>query len=615
MTRAVWVERLGLFDLLRLLPESLLPGTSVYYDARRSGGTTQRVLGLLRSWGLAASLKPADLTLAAHEPDGSALNYRFEDTLEHVAGSYLKGADPSLAGRDLQVAKCWLSSHLFFRVTFITMAERAAEAAGAAENVLHLAGHPANAALFAHYRRPGFRLRQSVPLRGFLKAFLTPVAVALMSLVPRRTKASFAPGRPSVWVEYYPADLDGFISRAFWRPHLDASGRELVFLIDRPDTPDAEAEGAEIRKRGFQWVELRRAWQGARLTASEAARALARAVRAPAPRLLSWFRLERELETELWTRVYRRWNVRVLIQHQEFSWKQAAQADALERAGGALVGVHWSYFPYLTEAGHLSPHHAYFVWGDAGREWLEGKGHSVRRVLPCGVWIGDNRGGEDPAAGLRAGTRFRIGVFDSSYDYNIYLSASQLASFLGTVLGLLEEHPDWGAVLKPKTFARYSDLPGGPALVARVTALRSSGRLVIGDRTLSPVGVARSVDLCVCYGFNSAGILAGTMGGRAVHWDCSGWTRHPFYRDPSQRFLFRDLSALRDAVVAAAAGDASVGDFSRYRRWMNAFEDERAPERVAGWLDDFLRRVEGGTPALAAVDGASDAYEKRHRIR
>ena len=186
-----------------------------------------------------------------------------------------------------------------------------------------------------------------------------------------------------------------------------------------------------------------------------------------------------------------------------------------------------------------------------------------------------------------------------------------MALFLDRVLALLESHGTWGAVFKPKSTQSWSLLPGGPRLLARVAALEAEGRVLVAQRETSPVTAAEACDLTVCYSVNSAGIVIGAHGGRAVHWDCSGWLDHPFYADRDQKFFYPSLEEMLAAVEAAAAGDRSVGDFSRWRGKIDAFGDGRAAERVGGFVASYLDRTSSGTPALRALDEAAAEYRAR----
>ena len=110
-------------------------------------------------------------------------------------------------------------------------------------------------------------------------------------------------------------------------------------------------------------------------------------------------------------------------------------------------------------------------------------------------------------------------------------------------------------------------LPSGEEIVCRIKSLEKQGRLRVLDwTTYSPVDAAEAADLSVCFGLNSAGIIAGLLGLRAIHWDCTGWLNYPVYRDKDQKVFFATLPETRQAVMLAAAGDKTIGAFNKWRQ-------------------------------------------------
>lgn len=485
-----------------------------------------------------------------------------------------------------------------------------------AENhIVFLDGHPANDVLFRYYSEKDFSLRQSPPWFNALRIALSPLFLGLRSFFHGRPKTSIHAPRTAIWAEYYPADLNSFISRIFWANWANLPNTDIVFYFDRPDTITNREETDPIEAKGYHWIEMRRPSHGARLTISELLHFTISLLNADKPKLLSWFLVEFEINSVLWKRVFSQWSVKLLIQHQEHSWKQAAQAQGIEAAGGIMMGTHWSYFPYDTEPAHLTAQHVYFVWGEEFSEWLDKKGNCISRILPCGTWITSTHSAEMLTTEFGPEVRFLIGIFDSGYDYNIYITAEQLALFLDTILSLLERHSSWAAILKPKTIADYSQLPQGANILTRIDMLAKEGRLTIADRSVSPVSIGKAVNLCVCFSINSAGILVGATGGKAVHWDCSGWTENRLQNDRRQAVFYRDIASFESAIIAAAEGNSRIGDFSNWRIRINQFDDELGPRRVAEWVEDYIDGISKGLSGLTAMNAASDAYEKRHQIK
>lgn len=616
----VWVEKTGLLDLVLLLPGCLIGGGEIRYDEHRISPPAKAALDFLKRAGLARRIIPAKLSLNQKDDHGRALNYLREAALDKISNDFCAkylSQEPRWFQR---AAQSCLSNYLMFRVTFIIMIEAESKHWPMTKHVLYLARHPANALLWSSGCFPGFKFRQSLSPREALKNIFGPLVLFSRALagcfLGRKVRTDIVETRPSVWVEYYPDDLDGYVSRAFWRDHVDAKTFDRVFYLDRSDTPCDAETAARIASRGFHWVDCQDIFRLSRLGFKDAASLVLQLFKFNFRRPLwfHFFRFKLELLTEVWTDIFKTFKVKLLIQHQEFSWMQMAQVRALDAAGGSMIGFHWSDFPFLTEPIHITPQHVFFVWGQANYRWLEGKGHDCRYILPCGAWIMPD---EKVSAGLRAQLEkfeFKLALFDTSHAYNICYSSESVSQFLLAALDLLEKNPKWGAILKPKSGCDYSALPQGALINSKIAALAKEGRLFIMERLVSPVSVAQAADLSLCCGFGSVGVLSGAFGNRAVQWDPAGWTEHPLAKVKDQKVMFFSLDDLRSAALAASRGDRTIGDFSRWRLLSNHFDDRQAPRRVGEWINDYMARIREGSPASDALRLTTDAYVERNKI-
>lgn len=613
----IWVERLSLADLARLLPESLLTGAEIRYDEHRASGSAGALARLIERIGL-RRIRPAGFGVHERKPGAESPRYRRMDILgrcfEGPRGKLLSGEPARL----VRAVESYAALYLGQRAIFMILAEDAAARAGARRNVLYFHRHPVNALLVGAVETP-FEVRQSLSLRGHLRCALAPVLMLIRSLwkplLPRRGLTSLRRPGPSVWVEYHEMEADGHLSSVFWKDEAALSGHDIVYYLDRRDIPAASPEAvSHITHAGFEWIDCRDPARWARLAWRDYRELFGRMLRREpgVPAWLKFFKIELDALTRLWAAVFRRFKVRLLIQHQEFAWETEAQARAVEDAGGIMAGFHWSYFHYDGLHSHLHPHHLFFVWGKAHFDWMTLKGHDCAHVLPCGVWLRPSGDPKQAAARLSPEVRFKLAVFDSTFGYEFFLSERGLSDFFRTVLDLLEAHPDWGAILKPKDEREMLALPEGESIVVRMEALKSAGRLVTLPRLASPLNAAMAADLAVCFNINSAGILAGARGKPCVHYDFMGWFRNPIYQESSQKVFFPTLFELRKAVEKAAGGDRTIGDFSPWRSRVDHFPDEKAGPRVGELFTAYFDGLRRGDSARKALDSAAAGYRKKH---
>ncbi len=191
-----------------------------------------------------------------------------------------------------------------------------------------------------------------------------------------------------------------------------------------------------------------------------------------------------------------------------------------------------------------------------------------------------------------------------------------LADFLLCILDLLERHPRWGAVLKFKTTraAAYEQrLPGGEQIVGRMRKLQEQGRLVELDLSVSTITASENSHLGVCYALNTSGIVSGLFGMPAVHWDCVGQD-HPLYRDAQQKIVFKALPDMALAIEAAAAGDRTVGDLSKWRDDYNYFLDFEGDKRIAGFIQNYMEESVANEDPERTLANAVRRYQEQHGL-
>lgn len=617
----IWVEKLGLAGLLRLFLCGLKANTYIYYDEHKVTPLAARALSFMRKCGVKARLYPAPLSLARKDAQGYAINYQMEDNLSCCLEAFIQkhaSFEPEWFKRMLG---SYISSFIFSRVTFITMVEHAPEfSASGRKNIFYLAKSPFGPIVKDFYRHKGYSIKEPVLSLMFLKYYLRPIYLLLKIAVLRfglkKPRHNLKHIRPSVWIEYGHEQIIDF---SFWHPMLDKEKFDLVYYLDRSDDPAVDIASSVIEKRGFKWADLHFSAlvRLANLRFADI-RGLWNILFAGSfgkPAWSSALKFEYRMWFLLFRDVFSKFKVKVLIQHQEFSWIQQAQADAVEANGGIMLGFHWSNFPYAREPFHLTPEHAYFVWGKVKLEWVRKKGNTCRYILPSGLWALPNGRPDQALEQFMPEHKFVLAIFDSTATYDIYQSPDDLSNFYALVLGLIEENRDWIGLIKSKNLGlnRFLSLPRGEAIVSQIKALSDQGKIIFLKRTTLPAEASAKADLSVCFGMNSAGIMAGMCGCRAVHWDCSGWRRYPFYSEMKQKILFENLDGLKDAIIKVSAGDKEIGDFSKWRREFNCFEDFSAKERVGDFIQSFMTKATNGC-AQTALDAAAEEYLIKNNV-
>jgi len=245
---------------------------------------------------------------------------------------------------------------------------------------------------------------------------------------------------------------------------------------------------------------------------------------------------------------------------------------------------------------HLTPQHVFFTWGKAHYEFLQKKGNTCEYILPCGIWIGEDYSiSNSLLKKLSKNVKFIMGILDSGFNYNIWQTAETFFQFYIAVIELLEENPQFAAIVKSihsNLIDVLTNINGGDNIVSKIKYFINKKRVIILDPKLfSPVTSAMHADLSLCYGINSAGIISGLYDCNVIHWDCAGLLKFPIYKDKNQKIIFSSTNEIKNAVRESAKGDKSIGDFSKWRRKLNYFDDFRGNERMVQFIDYFMKEI------------------------
>jgi hypothetical protein len=620
--KVVWVEKMTAVSLIILITRQLFFDVEIRYDVLQCSRLSKKMLSALNKFYPNSRVIPTKLKLGKN-PKGCTLRYDVNRSLAICLENFCKKYIPDEAVWFKQMIKSYLASVLHNRIVFIAIVESEAGFLPDTNHELFLDRLPVNTLITSFYRERGFKIRQSLNLLWYVRMIVLPFRYLILTLISQifgqKAKSNFSKIKPAIWGEYHREEIAGFLSLFFWHKSIRATELDLVYYLDRADTPLSEELEALFSAEGFHWIDCHRIWRLSRLTFDDVRDFLFQATKInfKHPFWLHFFRLEFSILYKLFLSVYSRFKVKILIQHQEASWKQAVQAKAIESSGGIMVGFHWSNYLWTNIVSHLNHQHVFFVWGDMYYEHLQKKGNTCQYILPSGMWITKSNKKPEWLKDFSEEISYKLAIFDSSVGYRIQNSPDSLSQFYFMIIELLENHPYWGGIVKSKyrgNLAGLGFLPDGEKIAARLKKLHEKKRLVVLDVMTSPVTAAASADLAVCYGLNSAGIIAGIYGVRTIHWDCAGWLKYPIYRDHNQKIVYPSLDEFQRSIIDASQGDHSIGDFSRWRQKCNYFDDAKAPERVADFIQDFMQEVIRTDDARHSLDLAVQNYIEKNNV-
>jgi hypothetical protein len=622
-----WLESLTVGGILFLLWRNGIADYEVCFNEHKTTPLALRFAAIIAKI-LPIRFNPAALCRNDRDDNGLSLQYSRADNLCAVADRFCESRLSGAPAWLREMTKCFISSQLTDRVSFVTLVLQRIRGMEAAEQAIYLPGHYLNF-LLEDFFKPQISVKSIPSISALLRLVATPFALifrtGMKQFFHTGVKGNIRenPKIPAVWIELTPKSGVWDQLKEFIATHSGGRTYDIVYYMDRTDTHPLPETTRELENQGFGWIDTPQMLH-ARLATSDYLRLMANYIVAlrQRPFWFSLYLLHFDIRRALYQSLYKRFNVRLLLQHQETSWIQEAQKQAIEAAGGIMIGLHWSNYPNTQFPSHLTPQHVMLVWGCAHREYLQNKGTGPY-ILPCGLWLASSGAKPGDINPPRRGN-FTLAIFDDSFGYMIGLRAENLSRFYLEILGILEDHPPFSGILKSKSYnvSDLRQLPAGEEIVKLIRSLEQQGRLRVLDyTTYSPVDAAEAADLSVCFGLNSAGIIAGLLGLRAIHWDVIGWLKYPIYRDKDQKVLFATLPEIRQAVIQAAASDKTIGAFNKWRKWINYFDDCAGRERILRFIDIYMQETGGGITGLDSAvkqylsehGGAVDFYEPKQR--
>lgn len=616
--RVLWLERLRALDVLTAVLLQPFYSRVIYYGERGESALARQILAFIRRCKISINISAMSLSLEKDRPDGQTVAYKLDEDTRLYGERFFKEHFSDRSVRMKNAIKCYMSMWLRDMAVFAVIAESKAMPMRDRHHVIRFQRHPMNKTLCRLYRERGFTVKES---RGFLNYIMRVARILKLTaivikgrVISNRPRSNIVRIRPSIWVEHVHKPIADL---SFWKERVDNASFDIVYYLDRADTPVVAEITDAIEKGGALWIDAHLEAVASNINIPSLIALIKDLFRPDGrPFWLVIFDFEYNYWRSAYTACFKKFKVKVLIQHQDTSWIQEVQREAIESAGGIMVGFHWSNYPSRMTPAHLFPFHVFFVWGTMIKDFVPKEDNDCRYLLPSGMWISKNAVDLTEVIKHLKMLEFTFAIFDSGAAYNVRQTPYTLSRFYTLLLDLLEKNTSWGAVVKSRNgdIDNLLTLPGGGGIVRRFRSLMKLNKVFFLDSTLSPATAAAVTNVSVCYGFNSAGIVAGVYGHKAMHWDCSGWTLHPIYDDQRQKILFKTLDDLENAIIMASRGDTSIGDFSKWERKFNYFNDHDGPGRVGEFIEDFMLTVIRTNDATGSLDDAVKKYNERNNI-
>lgn len=616
----VWVEKLTVFEMIFRKIQSFFLKITVYYDENNVSAGAKNMIEKPGWHSFFMNFYPAHLAFGLIDQEGLAVNYRCNRNLTECLEEFVGQDISAEEGRVKNTLNQYIAGHLLGRFIFITMLEERPEFRDkdrGTYNVIHLAKRPLNKFIRRQYAKYGYVFSEPFIcvewLRYLFQPFSNMARIFLSSKIFYNAECATAVrSKSAVFIEFSPgASLDF----AFWKNGIDPGRFDIVYYLDRKDDPALSQVEHIMRERGSKCVDLhfRNFVKIANLSGKQI-----KDLFLALPWVLKWeniYKFEYKMWFLLYQAVFLKFKAKIIMQYQEFSWIQEPQARAIESAGGIMVGFHWSNYPILGQP-ILFPMHVLFVWGKRMHDYFQKSGNTCKYILPSGFWITDDANHYPAAKDFYNKSKFVLAIMDNNVSYISNYDITTLTTFYTGVLQLFENNPDWTGIIKSRIFDTQYVHPiyEGAEFWPRLKRLIDDKRIIVLPRTASPSVASVNAHLTLCYGISSPGIIAGIYGCSAIHWDASGYLLYPMYKDKDQKVVYSDFNEFIDAVIKFSRGDSSIGDFSRYRKYFNCFDDLNAQVRVGKFINSFLEKSSHITDAQEVLSTIAQEYMADNKL-
>jgi len=260
MRRTLWLESLTVGGILFLILRNGIARYEVFFDEHKATPRAVR-FAAIAAMILPVRFYPAGLCLNQKDENGLALEYYRADNHCAIADQFCESqlsGDPAWLRN---MTKCYISSQLMDRITFITLVLHRTRGGESREHLIYLSGHYLNF-LLQDFFKPQIKVKSLPSITAFLRLVVTPLALILQNGKQRLFQAGVKGNirenqpRPAVWIELAP---NGGLWNQF-REFIatDSAGRtyDIVYYLDRPDTPSWPETTRKLENQGFGWIDI-----------------------------------------------------------------------------------------------------------------------------------------------------------------------------------------------------------------------------------------------------------------------------------------------------------------------------------------------------------------------
>ena len=283
---------------------------------------------------------------------------------------------------------------------------------------------------------------------------------------------------------------------------------------------------------------------------------------------------------------FKKYKCKIIHQHQEFWPNTLVMALAIRMEKGVFVWNHWSVDHFPVSYFHWGFADIIFSWGKYNDGYFNCHSFSYKYLFQTGLIAGDgnlniNEEKEKKfSQQLSADLDLVINILDGTCGTRHQNSFDSMIYFYKEILSKIYNHKNWGATIKSKSNT-FEKIIYNKEVAYYVNLLKNENRLVILPSELKVSTSANISDISVCYGINSAGVIAALSGSKSIYWDLPGAIEHPlYYLEKKDSLIFSTINEIVQALEKFVLGNKKIGNHEDCLSLFDTFRDDQGRKRA-----------------------------------
>jgi hypothetical protein len=347
---------------------------------------------------------------------------------------------------------------------------------------------------------------------------------------------------------------------------------------------------------------------------------------------VKWFKSFSYQEVDIWLtqikyfflincfrETFRKYRCKIIHQHQEFWPNTLVMALAIRMEKGVFVWNHWSVDHFPVSYFHWGFADIVFSWGKYNDGYFNCHDFSYKYLFQTGLIAGDgnlNINNEKEkekekkfSQRLSSDLNLVVNILDSTYGITNQNSFYSMIYFYKEILSKIYNHKSWGATIKSKGKA-FEKIIYNKEIAYYVNLLKNENRLVILPSDLKVSTSANISDISVCYGINSAGVIAALSGSKSIYWDLPGTLEHPlYYLEKKDSLIFSTIDEIVQALEKFVLGNQKIGDHDDCLSLFDTFRDDQGQKRVGKIMSRLFSDLKNNLDLEESFNKIKKEYE------